>query len=143
MSATIHASSVAIGGRGVLIAGASGSGKSDLAMRLIDRGAALISDDYTVVEERDGVVLASPPPTITGKFELRDVGIIALPFTSQVPIALLVDLDGAPKRLPEPSTQMIAGVAVPAIALRGLEPSAPIKVEQALLLHGLALPCQP
>jgi serine kinase of HPr protein (carbohydrate metabolism regulator) len=142
VSETIHASSVAIGGRGVLIAGASGSGKSDLAMRLIDRGAMLISDDYTLLREREGVLLAEPPETIAGKLELRGVGIVPLPFSSHVPTALLVDLDGTPERLPGPASRMILGVALPAIALRGLEPSAPIKVEQALLLHGLVFPCQ-
>ena len=71
MSEMLHVSSVAIGGRAVLIAGASGHGKSDLALRLIDRGAKLISDDYTIVEAKDGRLWASPPATIAGKIEVR------------------------------------------------------------------------
>ena len=55
-SETLHASSVSIDGRAVLIEGMSGSGKSDLAMRLIDRGATLVSDDYTIVRRVDGMV---------------------------------------------------------------------------------------
>ncbi|MDB5668651.1 MAG: aldolase [Alphaproteobacteria bacterium] len=141
MSETVHASTVAIGGRGVLIFGRSGAGKSDLALRLIDRGAHLVSDDYTVVSTRAGALLTAPPDTIAGKMELRGVGIIDLSYESGVPAALIVDLDQDPDRLPEPGTRDIAGVAIPVIALHGLEPSAPIKVERALLLHGLASPC--
>lgn len=141
MTETVHATSVAIGGRAVLIFGRSGAGKSDLALRLIDRGATLVSDDYTILEALDGALLAAPPPTIAGKMELRGVGIIELPHASFVPSALIVDLDHDPDRLPEPGTRAIAGIAIPMIGLHGLEPSAPIKVEKALLLHGLASPC--
>jgi len=141
MSETVHATTVAIGGRAVLIFGRSGAGKSDLALRLIDRGAALVSDDYTNVDAADGGLVTSPPPTIAGKMELRGVGIIDLAHQSGVPAALIVDLDHDPDRLPEPGTRDIAGIALPVISLHGLEPSAPIKVEKALLLHGLAPPC--
>ena len=64
---TVHTSCVAIGGRAVLIGGRSGKGKSDLALRLIDRGAALVSDDYTFVRRVEGRLLASAPDTITGR----------------------------------------------------------------------------
>ena len=137
MSETIHASTVSIGGRAVLILGASGSGKSDLAMRLIDRGATLVSDDYTALRASSGSLLASPPATIEGKIELRGVGILERPFATDVPVSLAVDLDRAPERLPEPEMRDFSGVAFPVIGLNGLEPSAPIKVEAALLLHGL------
>ncbi|MFN3945522.1 MAG: HPr kinase/phosphorylase [Allosphingosinicella sp.] len=136
-SETIHASCVAIGGRAVLLAGRSGSGKSDLAMRLIDRGAALVSDDYTLVRRVEGRLLASPPATIAGRIELRGIGLLTLPFTSDAPVALLIDLDRMPERLPEADERRtIAGVPLPVIGLAGLEPSAPIKVEQALALFG-------
>ena len=70
-SETLHASCVAIDGRAVLIEGRPGSGKSDLALRLIDRGAKLVSDDYTVlVRERDRL-FAQPPATIAGKIGLK------------------------------------------------------------------------
>jgi len=140
---TIHAGCVAIGGRGVLIAGPSGSGKSDLAVRLIDRGALLVSDDYTAFRLEGGAMLATAPPTIAGKIELRGVGIVARPYVRDVPVALLVDLGLAPVRLPEPAVRMVLGVALPSISLYGLEPSAPIKVEAALALHGLPAPCPP
>ena len=143
MSETVHATTVAIDGRAVLIFGRSGAGKSDLALRLIDRGATLVSDDYTMVAAVDGAVVTSPPGTIAGKMELRGVGIIELPNDSGIPAALIVDLDHDPDRLPEPGTRAIAGIAVPVISLHGLEPSAPIKVEKALLLHGLGSSCPP
>jgi serine kinase of HPr protein (carbohydrate metabolism regulator) len=142
-SITIHASCVAIGGRAVLIAGKSGAGKSDLALRLIDRGAALISDDYTLLERRGADLLARPPVTIAGKIELRGVGLIEMDHGSEAPVALMIDLDLTPERLPEPQTRELCGVPVPVIGLNGLEPSAPIKVEAALTLHGLPPSCPP
>jgi serine kinase of HPr protein (carbohydrate metabolism regulator) len=137
-SETVHASSVAIDGRAVLISGRPGMGKSDLAFRLIDRGALLISDDYTIVRRVKGVALAAAPATIIGKIELRGVGIVELETAQEVPVALLVDLDGRPERQPEPGeTRLVAGVAIPVLRLAGLEASAPLKVEAALNLFGL------
>lgn len=137
----IHASCVAIGGRAVLIAGAPGSGKSDLAYRLIDRGAVLVSDDCTLLVPDGARLLVRPPERIAGKLELRGIGIVSLPFLGDVPAALLVDLDLAPDRLPEAASRVLLGRALPLIGLRALEPSAPIKVEAALQLHGLTFPC--
>jgi serine kinase of HPr protein (carbohydrate metabolism regulator) len=135
----VHASCVAIGGRAVLIAGASGRGKSDLALRLIDRGASLVSDDYTALAADGLRLLASPPERIAGKIEVRGIGIVELPWSEQVPVCLLVDLDRPAERLPEPATRAIAGAEIPLIGLSALEASAPIKVEGALLRFGLAL----
>jgi serine kinase of HPr protein (carbohydrate metabolism regulator) len=77
-SETIHVSSVAIDGRAVLIGGRSGAGKSDLALRLIDRGAALISDDYTFVRRDRDRAFASAPERIAGRIEMRGVGIVEM-----------------------------------------------------------------
>ena len=142
-NATIHASCVAIGRRGVLIAGRSGAGKSDLALRLIDRGAVLVSDDYSLVEAIEGALQASPPETIAGKIEVRGVGVVETVHQPAVTVALLIDLDFVPERLPGPGLRDICGISIPVIGLNGLEPSAPIKVEAALSLHGLAPPCPP
>jgi serine kinase of HPr protein (carbohydrate metabolism regulator) len=137
-SETIHASSVAIGGRAVLIGGRSGSGKSDLALRLIDRGANLISDDYTLVRRTEGQLRASAPTTITGRMEVRGIGVISLDAVADVPVCLFVDLDSPVERLPRlEEARVVAGVRLPTIGLAALEPSAPIKVEQALKLFGL------
>src|SRR3546814_5042791 len=65
----VHASCVALDGRAVLLMGASGSGKSDLALRLIDRGWSLVSDDYVTLESRGGKLVAAPPEQIAGRSE--------------------------------------------------------------------------
>ena len=136
----VHASCVAIAGRAVLIGGASGRGKSDLALRLIDRGARLIADDQTLLEPSGGRLLASAPPTIAGRIEIRGVGIVAMEAVRDVPVALFVDLDAAAERLPEGAgKRVLAGISIPSIALSALEASAPIKLEAALDLFGLPL----
>lgn len=138
-SETIHASCVAIDGRAVLIGGRSGQGKSDLALRLIDRGASLVSDDYSFVRRERGRLLAAPPENIAGRIEVRGVGLLAMPFERDVPVALYVDLDAQPERLPDPEeSRIIAGVRVPTVGLAAREASAPLKVEAALRLIGLA-----
>jgi serine kinase of HPr protein (carbohydrate metabolism regulator) len=137
--ALVHASCVAIGGRGVLLAGRPGAGKSDLALRLIDRGAALVSDDYTELRRSGGRLLARAPATIAGKIELRGVGIVELAAAADVPICLHADLDRAPERLPEAETVRLAGQDVPSVALAALEASAPLKLEQSLARFGLPL----
>ena len=143
MTATIHATAVSIGAEGrwraVLLIGASGSGKSDLALRLIDRGATLVADDRVVLTRDGDRVLASPPATIAGLVEVRGVGIVALPHVAGVPVALAVDLGAVPDRLPDPATRDVAGVAVPVVALAAFEASAAVKVERALIAFGLPL----
>ncbi|OJY63644.1 MAG: aldolase [Sphingobium sp. 66-54] len=130
---TVHATSVAIEGRGVLIMGPSGAGKSDLALRLIDRGATLISDDYTTLTARDGQLLLGAPPTIAGRMEIRHLGLVDMPHADTVPAALAIRLDEAPERMPETvPTIMLAGIALPLVTLAGKEASAPIKAELAL-----------
>lgn len=135
----IHATSVMIDGRVLLLAGRSGSGKSDLALRLIDRGALLVSDDYTRLEARNGVLYASPPPRIAGQIEVRGVGLTEMAFAGEGPVALMLDLDATPVRLPNENlpVTLLLGVRIPTIALSALEASAPIKAELALLRHGL------
>jgi serine kinase of HPr protein (carbohydrate metabolism regulator) len=134
----IHASCVAIGGRAVLIAGASGSGKSDLALRLIDRGAVLVSDDQVELRAEGGSLLAAAPVTIAGKMEVRGIGIVAMAYASPMPVALLIDLDTSPERMPEPRTRELCGIPVPVVALAPSEASAPVKAELALREFGLA-----
>lgn len=135
-SERIHATCVAIDGRGVLLCGPSGSGKSDLALRLIDRGATLVSDDYTIVTRAGAAAMAGAPATIRGKLEVRGVAIIDRPSVEQVKIALMLLLDEQPARLPEPETRLVAGVAIPAMAIAAFEASAAVKVELALQVKG-------
>jgi serine kinase of HPr protein (carbohydrate metabolism regulator) len=140
VSETVHATCIAIGGRGVLLGGRSGSGKSDLALRLIDRGARLVSDDYTDMHLVDGRLVARAPASIAGRMEIRGVGLVEVEAAMEAPVCLFADLDSPPERLPEAATRRIAGRDVPTIALAALEPSAPLKLERALLLFGLPLP---
>jgi serine kinase of HPr protein (carbohydrate metabolism regulator) len=132
-SETLHASCVAIDSRAVLIEGRSGSGKSDLALRLIDRGASLVSDDYVICTRRDGHLIATAPPNLAGRMEVRGIGIIEVPAAAAAEIGLIVRLVEDPERMPEPNTvRLIAGVRIPEMALPSLQPSAPIKIELAL-----------
>ena len=140
MSETLHAGCIAIGGRGVLIAGRSGSGKSDLALRLIDRGARLVSDDYTLVEARGGRLYARAPETIAGRMEIRGVGIVDMESLPEAALCLHLDLEAPPARLPEPGSIVIAGLFVPSLPFSALEASAPIRLEAALHKFGLELP---
>ncbi|MEH3106753.1 MAG: HPr kinase/phosphatase C-terminal domain-containing protein [Sphingomonas fennica] len=133
MSAPIHATCVAIEGRGVLLLGPPGAGKSDLALRLIDRGARLVADDGVALRADGDRLVASAPPTITGQMEVRGLGI--LPFAAtEAAVALAIDLVAVPERMaPDPlPTIELAGVAVPHLALDGRGPSAAIRVELAL-----------
>ena len=142
-SETLHASCIAIDGRAVLLHGRSGSGKSDLALRLIDRGARLISDDYTIVRRVGDGLVASAPANIAGKIEVRGLGIVELAAMASAPIALMALLDEMVERMPDDMapTRPVAGLRLPVIALAGLEASAPIKLELALTRFGL--PVQP
>jgi serine kinase of HPr protein (carbohydrate metabolism regulator) len=137
-SETLHASCIAIGGCAVLIKGLSGSGKSDLALRLIDRGAVLVSDDYTIVRRSGDRLIASAPPNITGLIEVRGVGLVPMPAEADVPVALIVSISDDVERMPEGlETEVIAGVSIPRCRLVPFETSAPIKVEIMLKLKGL------
>jgi serine kinase of HPr protein (carbohydrate metabolism regulator) len=132
-SETIHASCIALSGRALLIAGPSGSGKSDLALRLIDRGATLISDDYTILTQVGQQLMAHAPETIKGKIEVRGLGIMEMEATQDVPVALIIDLSEPSDRFPlEPKERLIAGLRIPIMGLRPFEATAPIKAELAL-----------
>lgn len=136
MPETLHATAIAVGGAGVLLLGPPGIGKSDLALRLIDRGAILIADDRVLAPVVDGRLLLSPPATIAGLLEVRGVGLVRLPFCRTAAALLAIDLAGSsaeePPRLPEPQTRLIAGLSLPCLALRPFDASTPLKVELAV-----------
>src|ERR1041384_4667999 len=100
---TVHASTVATAGRAVLLTGPSGAGKSDLALRLLDRGFTLVSDDQTIVRREGERLIASAPPTIAGKLEIRGIGIVEMETAGDVPVSLLVELTSEIQRLPDDS----------------------------------------
>jgi serine kinase of HPr protein (carbohydrate metabolism regulator) len=137
-SEAVHASSVAIDGRAILITGVSGSGKSDLALRLIDRGFTLISDDQTLVRRDGDRLIASAPPTIRGKLEIRGIGIVEVETASDVPVALLVELTSDIQRLPDDSRERpILGINLPLVTIDATTASAAAKVVLALGRFGL------
>jgi HPr kinase/phosphorylase len=148
-SANIHASCVQVAKAGenfgapstvgVLLIGKSGAGKSDLALRLIGRGAMLVSDDRTDLVVRRGKLIASAPRTLAGLIEIRGVGIVELPHARGVPVALVVDLSGKVTRLPKrrffwppKALAMPQKNRPPLLFLSAFEDSAPDKVLAAV-----------
>ena len=116
-----------------MIEGKSGAGKSDLALRLIDRGATLISDDYTLLQRAGGELTASPPDTIAGQIEVRGLGVLPMPHVAKVPVALLIHLTDEPTRMPlADEVRRIAGIDIREVPIDPRSASAPIKVELAL-----------
>ena len=135
---TLHASTVALDGRAVVISGPSGSGKSDLALRLLDRGFMLVSDDRTLVRKDGDKLVASAPPNIAGKLEIRGIGIVDMDTVGDVPVALLVELTSDIQRLPDDNRDRpVLGVRVPLISIDAMSASAPTKVALALDRMGL------
>jgi HPr kinase/phosphorylase len=121
----IHASCAARDGAGVLLLGPTGSGKSDLTLRLLDRGFMLVADDRVEIDE--GV--ARPPPALAGLLEVRGLGILRLPYVSSVRLALAVELS-APARLSLPARH--AELGLPLVAVDAGSPSAAQRVTLAL-----------
>ena len=129
----VHGTCVDVGGTAVLLRGVSGSGKSDLALRLIDEGARLIADDQVAVVASGGALIATAPPAIAGQIEVRGVGLLAVPTAASGRIGLVIDLVApqAIERLPRAEATEIAGVSVPRLALAPFEASAAAKVRLA------------
>jgi len=134
----VHGSSVTVGDDGILLRGPSGSGKSDLALRLIDGGAALVADDQTELTRVGARLRMTAPAALRGLLEVRGLGIVRVPAAAGAFLALVVDLvDGdAVERLPEPRTCTLDGVEVPLLELAPFAASAPAKVRLALRTMG-------
>ena len=137
-SETMHSNCVALDGRAVLITGISGAGKSDLSLRLIDRGFTLVSDDQTIIRKSGAKLIASAPPSIAGKLEIRGVGIFTMETVGDVPVALLVELTSDVQRLPDDKRERpLLGVPLPLISVDAMTASAASKVAIALDRLGL------
>ena len=130
----VHATAVAVAGRGVLLFGAPGRGKSDLALRLIDRGARLIADDQTRLERRGESLIASAPAEIKGLIEIRGLGIVPVETEPQGVVALAVELvrPEEVERMPEPDWAEFLGIRVRRIKLAPFEASAVAKLHLAV-----------
>lgn len=116
MSNIVHASCVAFDKRGILILGASGTGKSGLAIGLLALGASLISDDKTILTEQSGLLVAQCPTAIKGMIEVRGVGLLAAEAKGSAIVTLVIDLDRSePDRLPPHRTITQLGLEVDVI----------------------------
>jgi HPr kinase/phosphorylase len=137
----VHASCCAWSGLAVLLRGTPGSGKSDLALRLVDAGFQLVADDRVDLAVKHGAVTASAPATLAGLIEVRGLGILDFGSPSTVPLGLLADLAPAAtiERMPEPATEAVLGVPLPVIRIDPTAPSAVARVRAALaVLQGRA-----
>lgn len=138
----VHATSVALKGRGgrwraALLRGPSGAGKSDLALRLIQLGGRLISDDQTHLAKQRRTLLAEAPAALFGLIEVRGLGIVRLArsqLLARAPLALLIDLVPSDRieRLPERQQEELLGVPLPILALAPFEASAAPKLILAM-----------
>ncbi len=131
-----HASAVAYGKIGVLIRGASGSGKSQLCLQLMASTAKLVADDQVNLRFENNMLLASAPAALAGKLEIRGLGIVTCAFVPEVEIKLVVDLQPFEKitRMPEPHELVdeILGLRVCRFCLDPQSAAAANKVEAAL-----------
>jgi HPr kinase/phosphorylase len=131
--ALVHATAVAIDGLGILLVGPSGSGKSDLALRMIDRGGILVSDDVVIVSRHAMDLFVGVAPNIEGRIEIRGVGICSVPHLMSAPLKIVIALSSDVERMPDDNRmENMLGVDVPYLTLAPFEASAPIKVEMAL-----------
>ena len=132
---------IAFGEEAVLFRGPSGSGKSDLALRCIEKGADLISDDQTILCRKNKKIIASAPRTIAGKLEVRGIGIVDFPYREDASLVLVLDLinEGALERLPKIGFVDYFDIKIPNLRILSFESSAVEKVALALrLVKGLA-----
>ena len=137
-----QASCVSIGGRGLLIEGPPGSGKSSLVLALLDRGAALVGDDGVLLEDAGGTLVARPHPAIRGKLEVRNLGVLDLDLldykvAEKVPVALIVRLDDDTPRFVEAAQEAeMSGISVPVVQLWPGSPVLALRAECALKVYG-------
>ena len=135
-----QATCVAIGGRGVLIEGEPGAGKSSLALALLDRGAELVGDDSLLIEGRDGMLWAHPHPATRGLLEVRNLGLLSRPVREESAVALVLRLDdSAPRFIDAAENCTLLGIAIPQVRLWPGGPVLHLKAELALDRYGLAV----
>ena len=130
----LHGTAIAWHGRGILLRGPSGTGKSDLALRVIAAGGMLVADDQVLAQNTKAGIIAAPPPQIAGLIELRGVGLMRLPYLSSVRLAIVFDLvpPGTAERLPDLGRMVVAGISLPCGVVAPFEASAVEKMVAVL-----------
>lgn len=134
MISNIHASCVTLQSQGILLLGSSGSGKSDLALRLITSyGCQLVADDRVDITIKENQIIATCPKTLQGLLEIRGIGIVKYPFVSQTPVKIAIQLTSDKiERMPAQDFYEIEGIKIPLFRLNSFESSSPAKVLTAL-----------
>jgi hypothetical protein len=143
LHATTVATATAQGWRAVLLRGPSGSGKSDLALRLMERGWRLVGDDYVEVWASGSGLFTAPASRIAGVIEARGVGLTGAANLSLARVGLVVACEPPSDRLPDPRREVIDGIGLPLISLSALEASAPRKILAALKTRDMASRLEP
>jgi len=130
----VHGTCIEVEGTAVLLRGPPGSGKSDLALRLIESGARLVADDRADIGLKDERLVVSPPPAIAGLLEVNGHGVFKLGFLAESPLGLVVNLvsEDEVERLPEPRSWECLGVSVPVIDLAPFHASSTVKIRLAV-----------
>jgi HPr kinase/phosphorylase len=131
---TLHGTVVALGEEGVLLLGKPGAGKSDLALRLIDEGGLLVADDQVRMARRGESLIASAPPALAGRLEIRGIGIVRAAAKPEAALAVVVQLETEAliERLPDEETHDILGVRLPLYHIDPVAASATARVRMAL-----------
>ena len=136
----LHATLVRLKNKGILLIGKSGSGKSDLALRLIENyGAELVADDVVVAEKKENAIYGHAAENLRGLLEVRGIGIISYPYIAETKIDMVVNpVDNTEKiaRLPQVQKESILGLEIKKIDLYAKESSAAAKIMAALRLYG-------
>jgi serine kinase of HPr protein (carbohydrate metabolism regulator) len=140
MTQVLQVTAVEIGGRALLIEGEPGSGKSSLALALIDRGARLIGDDGVMAQVQGKHLLISPHPETRGLIEVRNLGLLSMPVCEEARAALIVRLDtAAPRFIDAAESTDRRGLALPLVRLWPDSPVLALRAELALDRYGLVI----
>jgi HPr kinase/phosphorylase len=130
----LHASCVLVEGGAVLLRGPSGSGKSDLALRLIELGGVLVADDQVLLTRDGEALLARAPDILAGLLEVRGLGILKFSYQAAAAVGAVIDLvePSEIERMPEPETVLLLDKTLPLYRVFAREASAPLKVRLAM-----------
>jgi hypothetical protein len=131
---TIHGTALRLPAGGLLLVGPSGSGKSSLALRLIDRGAMLVADDRVVLESDGPRPVARPPAALAGLIEVRGLGVLRVPHAERTALDLVLDLGRPAERLPAPACWTSDRATLPLLGFEPHRPDAALCAEWAVAL---------